>query len=116
MTMNANLIEYDPGYGEFTVRALAPSSYVDFSEYGQKVALRFTNGRSAQIWKVSPEHAQTVRDRLDHGAAEVDVLVEITGVQPAPEGGSIDARILEYELRDLRSGTALGRVEVGAAP
>lgn len=115
LSMNANLSEYDPGYGEFTVRALSPSSYLEFQEYGQKIALRFANGRTAQIWKASAEQAQAIRDRLGHGTADVDVLVEITGVQSAPGGGSIETRVLEYELRDTRSGTALGRVVVDAA-
>lgn len=115
LSMNANLSEYDPGYGEFTVRALAPSSYLEFQEYGQKIALRFTNGRTAQIWKASADEAQSVRDRLGYGTADIDVLVEITGVQPAPGGGSIETRVLEYELRDTRSGTALGRVVVEPA-
>lgn len=115
LSMNANLSEYDPGYGEFTVRALAPSAYVEFKQFGQKVALRFTNGRTAQIWKMPAAQAQSIRDRLGYGNADLDVLVEITGVQPGPGGGSIEARIVEYELRDARGGSALGRVRIEPA-
>lgn len=115
LSMNANLSEYDPGYGEFTVRALAPSSYVEFKEYGQKIALHFINGRTAQIWKASADQAQSVRDRLGYGTADIDVLLQITGVQPAPGGGSIETRVLEYELRDARSRAVLGRVVVDPA-
>lgn len=110
LTVNANLSDYDPAYGEFTVRALAPSSYLEFRQFGQKVALRFTNGRTAQVWKVPAAEAQAIRDRLGYGSAELDVLVEILGVQPGSGGGAIDARVLEYELRDARGGTTLGHV------
>jgi hypothetical protein len=115
LSMNANLSDYDPGYGEFTVRALAPSSYVEFKQFGQKVALHFTNGRTAQIWKLPAAQAQTIRDRLGYGGADLDVLVEITGVQPGPGGGSIEGRVVEYELREARGGSTLGRVHVDPA-
>jgi hypothetical protein len=112
LSMNANLSDYDPTYGEFTVRALAPSSYLEFKQFGQKVDLRFTNGRTAQVWKVPAAEAQAIRDRLGSGSADLDVLVEIVGVQPGPGGGALDARVLEYELRDARGGSTLGRVRV----
>lgn len=115
LSMNANLTPYDPTYGEFTVRALSPSSYVEFKEFGQQVALRFTNGRTAQVWKVPAEQAQAISDRLGYSSADMDVLLEITGVRPAASGGSIEARIVEYELRDTRGGTKLGRVRVDPA-
>ena len=115
LSMNANLSEYDPGYGEFTVRALAPSSYVEFRQFGQKVTLHFTNGRTAQIWKLPAAQAQAIRDRLGYGSADLDVLVEITGVQPGLGGGSIEGRVVEYELREARGGSTLGRVHVDPA-
>ena len=88
---------------------------MEFKEYGQKIALHFINGRTAQIWKASADQAQSVRDRLGYGTADIDVLLQITGVQPAPGGGSIETRVLEYELRDARSRAVLGRVVVDPA-
>lgn len=114
ISMGANLSDYDPSYGEFTVRALAPSSVVTFDGYREHVELRFSNGLAAQTWKVPAEEAQLVRDKIGQfQSASVDVLVRITGVQPeAGGGGSIQTEIVEYELRADPSGERLAQVRV----
>ena len=84
LTMNANLSDYDPTYGEFTVRALAPSSVVTFNALGQKVSMSFTNGQTAQIWRVPPAEAQAIRDKISYsGNVEIDVLLASTACCPA---------------------------------
>lgn len=112
LTMQADLSDYDPAYGEFTVRALAPSSMVEYRAFGQKVALKFGNGRIAQIWKVPQAEAQAVRDRIGYNGADMDVLLAVTGAQPGAEGGSLMTQVLSYELREKRGGTTIGRVNV----
>ena len=113
LTMNANLSDYDPSYGEFTVRALAPSSVVDFNALGQKVAVNFTNGRTAQIWRVPQAESQAVRDKVGYaGNVEMDVLVRIANVLPGPGGGTISTEVVEYELRETQHGTVIARVKV----
>ena len=110
---SANLSDYDPTYGEFTVRALAPSSVIPFDALGQKVAIRFGNGKFAQIWRVPPEQAQAIRDVLSMGNnVELDVLLTIKSVVPGPSGGTITADVVEYELRETRGGTTLARIEM----
>jgi hypothetical protein len=112
LSMNANLSEYDPSYGEFMVRALAPSSVVSFNELGQKVELRFANGRDAQIWRVPQTEAQAVRDKIGYGpAVSLDTLLRITGVQPGPGGGTIITEIVEYQMQ-TQSGLTIARVQV----
>ena len=109
----AQLSEYDPSYGEFTVGALAPSSVVEFNALGQKVALKFGNARSAQTWRVAPAEAQAIRDKIGPGGnVGLDVLLKVSGVQPGPGGGTIVADVQEYELRLTRSGNMIGRVQV----
>lgn len=113
LTMNANLSEYDPSYGEFTVRALSPSSVVNFDALGQKVALSFRNGRTAQIWHVPPGDAQSIRDKITYTSnVEIDVLLRIADVLPGPGGGTITTDVLEYELRETRRGALLARVQL----
>ena len=115
LTMNANLSEYDPTYGEFTVRALAPSSVVPFEAFDQKVSLQFANGRTAQIWRVPAAESRTIRDRISHlSNVTVDVLVKLTSVRPGPGGGTLVSDVVEYELRDSRSGATIGRVQIAA--
>ena len=110
---SANLSDYDPTYGEFTVRALAPSSVVTFDALGQKVTLRFGNGKYAQIWRVPPEQAQGIRDKLAlFNNVELDVLLAIKSVVPGPAGGTITADVVEYEMRETRGGTTLARVQM----
>jgi len=111
LSMNADLSDYDPSYGEFTVRALAPSSVVTFKALNQQVSLRFGNGRDAQVWAVPQERAGAIRDEMGYGRpASLDALLKITGVQPAPNGGTIVTEVVEYEVRVARSGKLLGRV------
>ncbi len=116
LSMGANLSDYDPAYGEFTVRALAPSSMVEFNALGQKVSVKFANGRTAQIWKVPASEAQGIRDKIDYaGNISLDVLLRIIGVQPGPGGGTITTEVVEYEMRHNRSGQVIGRVRVTGA-
>jgi hypothetical protein len=113
LTMNSNLSEYDPTYGEFTVGAFAPSSLLSFDALGQKVSLQFGNGRTAQIWKVPPAEAQAIRDKINYlGNVNADVVLRIKGVQPGPGGGTITADVVEYELRNSQNGQTIGRVQV----
>ena len=89
---SANLSDYDPTYGEFTVRALAPSSVIPFDALGQKVSIRFGNGKFAQIWRVPAAEAQVIRDKLSMGNnVELDVLLAIKSVRAGP-GGRHDHR------------------------
>lgn len=112
LSMNADLSEYDPTYGEFTVRALAPSSTVTFKSFNQKVSLRFGNGRDAQVWAVPQERAGAIRDELGYGRnVSLDALLRISGVQPAPGGGTIVTEVVEYEMRVANNGKLLGRVK-----
>jgi hypothetical protein len=113
LSMNANLSEYDPTYGEFLVRALAPSSVVSFSSLGQKVELRFANGRTAQIWRVPQSQAQAIRDKIgNYGNVSLDVLLRIAAVQPGPGGGTITTDIVEYDMQTTQGGQTLARVQV----
>jgi hypothetical protein len=110
---SANLSDYDPTYGEFTVRALAPSSVVEFDALGQKVSLKFGNGKTAQIWRVPPAEAQGIRDRIATGSnVDLELLLAIRSVLPGPAGGTITADVVEYEMRETRGGTVIGRVQV----
>ena len=110
---SANLSDYDPTYGEFTVRALSPSSVIPFDALGQKVSIRFGNGKYAQIWRVPAAEAQVIRDRLAMGNnVELDVLLAIKSVVPGPASGTITADVVEYELRETRGGTTLARVQM----
>jgi len=111
LSMNADLSDYDPTYGEFTVRGLAPSSVVTFKAFNQQVSLRFGNGRDAQVWAVPQAQAGAIRDELGYGrGVSLDALLKITGVQPAPNGGTLITDVIEYEMREARGGKLLGRV------
>jgi len=113
MSLSANLSEYDATYNEFTVRALSPSSIVEFKALGQKVAVKFGNARTAQVWRVPAAEAQAVVDRVGFASdVSLDALLAIRDVHAAPEGGNITVNVVEYELRENRSGNLLGRVQL----
>lgn len=114
LSMPAQLSEYDPEYSEFTVRAFAPSSVVNFHAFEQNVSLRFGNGRVAQLWSIDPSESRAIRDRIGRGGAYVDALVAVTGIQPAPKGGALVVDVVEYELRHAESKHLIGRVQVAA--
>jgi hypothetical protein len=87
---------------------------VTYSALGQKVSLNFRNGRTAQIWRVPAAEAQTIRDKLGNYGANVglDVLLRIAEVQPGPGGGTIVTDVIEYEMREQRTGMTIARVQV----
>ncbi|ANO52583.1 hypothetical protein [Woeseia oceani] len=111
---SAKLSDYDPTYGEFTVRALSPSSMISYTAFRQQVELRFANGREAQTWQVPAAEAQLISDRIGPFTASVqlEVLLRLTGVQPGMSGGTLMVNVLEYELQHPSDGTTLGRVRV----
>lgn len=114
LAMDANLSDYDPTYGEFTIGALAPSSQVVFAALGEKVALTFDNALDAQSWSVAAADAQAVRDRINRGGVKMDLTVQVDKVLPGPGGGTIVARIVHYDLRESNGDTALARIDVPA--
>lgn len=114
LTMQANLSDYDPSYNEFTIRALSPSSQVEFEAFRQKVELSFDNALDAQSWHVPAADAQGIRDRISRSGVQLDLTVKIDKVLPGPGGGSIVARVLHYDLRETSGNTLLARVDVPA--
>ena len=113
LSANAGLSEYDPGYGEFTVQSLAPSSNFTFAAHDVNVSVKFANGQAAQIWKVPASEAQAIRDKIGYlNSVSLDVLLRVLRVQPAAKGGTIITQVLSYELRDGQSAAILGRVSV----
>ncbi len=117
LSINAALSDYDPSYGEFTVGAFAPSSVVSFTALGQKVEVKFSNARAAQTWRVAPGEAQLMRDRLSAaGNVLADAVLRLTDVQPGIAGGSLTALVVEYQLREERSGHALARLQPAPQP
>ncbi|MCB1625181.1 MAG: hypothetical protein KDI32_11380 [Pseudomonadales bacterium] len=108
VSMNADLSDYDPANAEFTVGALAPSSYLAFDAFGEKIAVNFANGRTAQIWSVPADQAQSIRDRIGPGRdVSIDALLRITAVQPRAGGGAVTTSVVEYDLRSGKSGPAI---------
>lgn len=110
LAVNGQLSEYDPQYGEYTLRALAPSSSISYRALGHEVALRFGNGRHAQVWTADKDEAAAVEDNFRYSRGiTLDLLVQITGAEPAPGGGTLVADVVEYELRTLDGARLLTR-------
>lgn len=116
LTANANLSEYDPSYGEFTVGALAPGSAYTFQALGQKVEVKFDNGLTAQTWSVPKEQAQAIVDKIGNDSLTVDTTLKIDKVLPRPDGGTIVSRIVSWNLRNARDGTTVARMQVPSKP
>jgi hypothetical protein len=106
---NAQLSDYDPGYGEFTIGALSPASQLQFSAFGHKVVTRFVNGDTAQLWRVPAEQAQAVRDKVGRRTLALDTELAVVDVLPGPGGGAIVTRIDNYTLR-AADGSTLTRM------
>lgn len=115
LTLNGNLSEYDPTYGEFTIGALSPGSVVTFNAFNENVGLKFANGLTAQTWPVPTDKAHVIEDQIGRNAnISLEVALKITKVQPGPGGGTIVADVMSYQMRDPRGGTIIGRVQVAA--
>jgi len=112
LTANANLSQYDPTYGEFTIGALSPGSVYTFKALDQTVTLKFSNALAAQSWSVPKEQAQGITDRYGDHMLNLDTTLKIEQVLPDPAGGTIVARAVSWNLRDSRDGTTVARVTV----
>lgn len=78
----------------------------------EQVSLRLGNGRDAQVWAVPAVQAQAIDDGLRHGRGVVlDLLLKLTAAQPAVDGGTTLADVLEYPIRARPSSRLLGRVQ-----
>ena len=106
---NAQLSDYDPSNGEFVIGALSPASELVFSALGQKVVTRFSNGETAQLWRVPAAEAQALRDRTRNRNVALDTVLRITDVQPGPGGGALVTRIESYALR-AADGSTIARL------
>ncbi|MGH8182876.1 MAG: hypothetical protein ACREPH_04365 [Rhodanobacteraceae bacterium] len=112
LTAIANLSQYDPTYGEFTIGALSPGSAYTFKAMDQTVTLKFNNALAAQTWSVPKDKAQTITDKYGDHQLNLDATLKIEQVLPDPAGGTIVARIVSWNLRDPKDGTTVARVQV----
>jgi hypothetical protein len=112
LTANANLSQYDPTYGEFTIGALSPGSVYTFKAMDQTVTLKFNNALAAQTWSVPKDQAQGITDRYGDHSLNLDTTLKIEQVLPDPAGGTIVARVVSWNLRDGSDGTTVARVTV----
>lgn len=112
LTTRANLSQYDPTYGEFTIGALSPGTVFTYQALGQKVTLKFDNGLTAQSWSVPRDQAQTIADKVGSDPLTLDMTLKIDKVLPQPDGGTIVSRVVSWNLRNARDGSTLARVQV----
>lgn len=59
-----------------------------------------------------PHWPCAIRDRIGYSGVTLDALLAITGIQPAPQGGTIVADVIGYEMRETLRGQLVGRVQV----
>lgn len=110
---NADLSDYDPTYGEFSVGSLSPGSSLMYQAFNQNIKVSFANGKTAQIWKVAQEEAQIIRDKRNgRSYLPIDIELKIIGVLPDNQGGTIVANIVQYEIRDGITNTVIARNKI----
>lgn len=110
----ANLSQYDPTYGEFTLGALSPASQYGFKALNRQVAVKFDNGLDAQTWSVPKTQSQAIVDKIGTDNLMLDVDLRITKVLPAPDGGTLVTHVVSWNLRNPSKGTTLARTTVSA--
>lgn len=114
LTTSANVSQYDPTYGEFTLEALSPASEYTFDALNQHVNVKLDNGLAAQTWSVPKDKAQAITDQLGGANPVVDVVLKITQVLPDTQGGTLVAHVQSWTLRDANHGTTFAHVNVPA--
>jgi hypothetical protein len=112
LTTNANVSQYDPTYGEFTLGALTPASEYTFDALHRHVLVKLDNGLAAQTWSVPGDKAQAITDQLGDANPVLDVVLDIVKVLPDTQGGTLVTHVVSWTLRDTRHGTTFARVEV----
>ena len=114
LTTSANISQYDPSYGEFTVGALSPASEYTFDALNQHVTVKLDNGLAAQTWSVPKDKAQAITDLLGGANPVLDVVLKITKVLPDMQGGTLVTHVQSWTLRDASHGTTFARVDIPA--
>lgn len=114
LTTRANVSQYDPSYGEFTVGALSPASEYTFDALNQHVTVKLDNGLAAQTWSVPKDKAQAITDQLGDANPVLDVILKVTKALPDLQGGTLVADVQSWTLRDASHGTTFARVDVPA--
>jgi hypothetical protein len=114
LTSEADLGDYDPTYGEFTVGALSPGSAFTFSApaLNQTIRLTLDNGLVAQTWSVPQDRVQPISDKIGTDPLTLETTLKVDKVLPGTDGGTIVARVLSWQLRNARDGTPIARVKV----
>jgi hypothetical protein len=106
----ARLSEYDAGYGEFTIGALAPSSTIPYRAFGREVAITFANAASVQTLSMPADSARVLLDAIGaYRDPAIDLVLALTGAIPDRQGGTVQARVVQYELRSPFGGGLLLR-------
>jgi hypothetical protein len=108
----AQLSQYDPTYGEFTVGALSPASQYGFEALDRQVTVTLDNGLDAQTWSVPADQSQAIIDKIGDHSLMLDAVLKITRVLPAPDGGTLVTHVVSWNLRDPSNGTTIARVTV----
>lgn len=112
LTTSANLSQYDPSYGEFTLGALSPASEYTFDALNRHVLVKLDNGLAAQTWSVPGDKAQAITDQLGDANPVLDVVLDIVKVLPDTQGGTLVTHVASWTLRDARHGITFAHVEV----
>jgi hypothetical protein len=107
--------EFDDKYKEYSFTMRNGSVITLASAFGRAVEIVLTNGGLARTWKIEPQDAQDVLRRTKGNrsavlALKLDVLNAVPAFNSAPL--TINARIVEYEIRSETDNLRLGNVVV----
>ncbi len=116
LNLRSSLSEYDAQYGEFYLSAFTPGNAISYKAFGRKYRLQFENDMAAYRWQVPVEDAQKIAARAEernpYRNLTIPVRLQVTGVSPAGNGGTIRAKILSYTIQNSTSDKVLGQVKL----
>lgn len=109
--------EYDHEALGYRLNGIENDRYYHWNFRGAQYRLTMENGDEARLWRLPPDEARSILERVPHRNVDVVLTFKIVGAVPDGSGGILKGRIVSYDIytRDRNNPVKLGSVSVPGA-
>ena len=109
--------EYDHDALGYRLTGIESDRYYTWSYRGSQFRLTMENGDEARLWRLPPDEARTILERLPNRYINVTLTIKVVDAVPDGSGGILKGRIVSYDIYtpDRRNTVKLGTVAVPGA-
>ena len=109
--------EYDHDALGYRLNGIESDRYYSWGFGGANYRLTMENGDEARLWRLPPDEARAVLERLPHRNVSVTLTIKVVDAVPDGSGGILKGRIVSYDIYtpNRRDAVKLGTVAVPGA-